>query len=156
VQEVQHRLTEDTPVFNPQTGLFEQRVTAFNDGSNTIAAVQLGISGLRTNIRVWNATGASNGVPYVQYNHPLDPGQSVTLRVEYYVPDRLPFTPITTMNVVVPTVTTNVSSAGSVPVDRCFLDERLPGEPRFVVEFASVPGRVYTILYSDDAMTWAA
>jgi hypothetical protein len=29
--------------------------------------------------------------------------------------------------------------------------------PRYVIEFTSVPGRVYTILYSDDGMaTWRA
>jgi hypothetical protein len=39
-------------------------------------------------IRVYNATGTSNGMPYIDYNAPLAPGQSVNLTVEYYIADR--------------------------------------------------------------------
>jgi hypothetical protein len=155
VEDAPLAMTEGTPAFNPQTGLFEQRVTATNGGATTIAALQFCISGLPSNIRVWNASGTNAGTPYVQYNHPVDPGQSVTVRIEYYVPDRHPFTPVITMKNVTPAGVTDVSSAGTVAIDRCFMDTRLADEPRFVIEFTSIPGRVYTILYSDDGMNWA-
>jgi len=47
--------------------------------------------------------------------------------------------------------------AGGVAISREFIDMRIAGNPRFVIEFASIPGRTYTILYSDDNMlTWKA
>jgi hypothetical protein len=39
------------------------------------------------------------------------------------------------------------NAAAGVPVDKEFMDSRF-GAPRFVIEFTSIPGRVYTILYS--------
>jgi hypothetical protein len=45
---------------------------------------------------------------------------------------------------------------GGVVIDRTFMDMRIPGEPRYVVEFTSTPGRIYTIIYSDDLKTWKA
>ena len=42
-------------------------------------------------------------------------------------------------------------------ISREFIDLRIAGNPRFVIEFATIPGRTYTILYSDDNMlTWKA
>ena len=35
-----------------------------------------------------------------------------------------------------------------------FNDQRNPGNPRFLVQFSSVPGRTYTVQYSDDLTTW--
>ena len=35
-----------------------------------------------------------------------------------------------------------------------FNDQRNPGNPRIVIVFSSIPGRTYTIEYSDDMMTW--
>ena len=34
-----------------------------------------------------------------------------------------------------------------------FVDTRIPGDTRFVIEFASVPGKTYTIIYSSDLVT---
>ena len=156
MQEVPLAASETAPVFNPQTGLFEQRVTINNKGSTTVPALQLCITGLRTNIRVWNASGTNAGVPYLQLNSPIDPGQTRTVRIEYYVPDRRAFTPVITMKTVMPVAAAPVSSAGSVDIDRCFMDSRAGEEPRFVIEFTSIPGRTYTIIYSDDTTNWAA
>ena len=39
-------------------------------------------------------------------------------------------------------------------IDKSFWDTRIPGEPRYVIEFASVPGKTYTIVYSDDMKSW--
>ncbi|HEU0011701.1 MAG TPA: tandem-95 repeat protein, partial [Verrucomicrobiae bacterium] len=148
-------LIEDAPVYNAQTGLFEQRITVSNGTQYTLAAFRLYISNLRTNIVVWNASGIDNGTNYVQYNRPLDPGRPVTLRIEYYVPDRRPFAPVISLKATMPTVQPPVQGSGAV-IDRVFMDTRLPGEPRCVIEFTSTPGRVYTIIYSDDLKTWKA
>ena len=39
-------------------------------------------------------------------------------------------------------------------ITNSFLDSRSTSGNRFVIEFNSVPGRTYTIEYSDDLVTW--
>jgi uncharacterized repeat protein (TIGR01451 family) len=141
-------------VFNPQTGLFEQRVTVTNTGVATVAAFQLLVSNIngtngvpRTNVFLYNANGTTNGTPYVQYNSALNPGSNVTLILEFYVPDRKPFTNSLAVIAVLPSgVGTNAGSG--VDIDHAFSDARFSPE-RFVIEWTSVPGTTYTVIYSD-------
>ncbi len=150
----QFGILQGTNVFNPQTGLYEQRDTVTNTGAITVAAVRLLVGGLRTNVFLYNATGTNAGRPYVQYNSPLNPGQSVTFLLEFYVGDRHPFTNTLEAQAVLPSPAGTNSGAG-VAISRAFMDNRIAGQPRFVIEFASVPGRTYTVIYSDDSMaTW--
>jgi len=149
-------MIEEAAIYNPQTGLFEQRVTISNESSNTIPALRIFISNLRTNIRVWNAAGNLNGTNYVQYNSPLNPGQSATFRVEYYVPDRRPFTPVLRSEETLPVPQPSAQGGTGVVIDHSYLDTRLPGETRLIIEFTSTPGRIYTIIYSDDMKSWKA
>ncbi|MBN2508560.1 MAG: DUF11 domain-containing protein, partial [Verrucomicrobia bacterium] len=147
---------QDTNRLNPQTGLYEQRVTVTNMGSNTIAAFRLLVGDIRspsgaprTNVTLANATGtnAADARPYVQWNAPLDPGSNATVILEFRVPDRLPFTNALEA-VAVPPVPAGTNSAAGVRIDRAFLDERF-GERRLVIEWTSVPGRTYMVIYSD-------
>jgi hypothetical protein len=94
----------------------------------------------------------------VLYNAPLDPGQFVTLTLEFVVPDRRPFTnsleAVSVLPVVGSTGVTNIG--GGVLIDRWFTDNRF-SIARYVLEWASLPGRTYTVIYSDDNMaTWRA
>jgi hypothetical protein len=159
-------LFQGSNTVNPQTGLFEQRVTITNSGVSTASAVRLLVGNInsplgvpRTNVWLYNATGTNvDARPYVLYNAPLNPGQFVTLTLEFVVPDRRPFTnsleAVSVLPVAGTTGTTNVGSG--VMIDRSFTDNRfLP--PRYVIEWASLPGRTYTVIYSDDNMaTWKA
>jgi hypothetical protein len=43
-----------------------------------------------------------------------------------------------------------------VAITQFFTDTRNPGNPRFGIQFNSIPGRTYTIIYSDDLVTWNA
>ncbi|MEY2410081.1 MAG: hypothetical protein QOF48_2751 [Verrucomicrobiota bacterium] len=149
-------MIEEAAIFNPQTGLFEQRVTISNESSNTIAAHRIFVTHLRTNIRVWNASGVLQGTNFIQFNSPLNPGQSATFRIEYYVPDRLPFTPVLILEPTLPVPQTPAQGGAGVAIHQTFLDTRIPGEPRLVIEFTSIPGRIYTIIYSDDMSSWKA
>jgi uncharacterized repeat protein (TIGR01451 family) len=146
-------------VFNPQTGLFEQRVTVTNTGTETVAGVRLLVGGLRTNVTLYNATGTNFDLrPYVQYNAPLNPhpqtNSTVAFVLEFYVRDRRPFTStLEAVAILPPPGATNVLKG--VEIDVWFYDNRIPGEQRFVIEWASIPGRTYTIIYSDNGMvTW--
>jgi len=156
VSSTQFGILQGTNSFNPQTGLFEQRVTVTNATAMTVAAVRLLVGGLRSGVSLYNASGTNvDQRPYVQYNGPLNPGQTVRFTLEFYVPDRRPFTNSLEAQVVLPTASTN--SGAGVAIDRAFVDSRIPGEPRNVIEFTSIPGRSYTIIYSDDGMaTWRA
>jgi uncharacterized repeat protein (TIGR01451 family) len=154
---MQFGIQQGASVFNPQTGLFEQRVTVTNIGAFTASAVRLLVGGLRSGVSLYNATGTNiDRRPYVQYNAPLNPGQTVRLTLEFYVPDRRPFTNSVEAQAVLPTLSSSNPGSGVI-IDRVFVDSRIPGEPRYVIEFGSIPGRTYTIIYSDDGLTsWQA
>ena len=53
-------------------------------------------------------------------------------------------------------VVAGTNSGGGVAIDRSFLDARF-SPARLVIEWASLPGRTYTVIYSDDNLaTWHA
>jgi len=104
----------------------------------------------RTNVFLYNATGTNgDGRPYVQYNGTLSPGSNVTMILEFYVPDRKPFT--NSLEVLAVLASGTGTNAGpGVTIDRYFWDDRFT-PARFVIEWTSVPGTSYTVLYSDDS-----
>jgi uncharacterized repeat protein (TIGR01451 family) len=143
-----------TPVFNPQTGLFEESVTVTNMGSTTVLGVRLLVGGLPISVSLYNATGTTNGTPYVQYNYPLNPSSTVSFALEFYDPSRLPFTNSLTAVAILPG---NAGSLGTngVVISGIFLDTRIAGDPRIAIEFPTTPGNTYTIIYSDNNLfTW--
>jgi uncharacterized repeat protein (TIGR01451 family) len=143
-----------TPVFNPQTGLFEEQVIVTNIGSTTVAGVRLLIGGLPSGVTLYDATGTTNGTPYVQYNFPLDPGNTVSFALEFYDPSRLPFTNTLTAIAIMP-ANSGSSDTNGVFISGIFLDKRIAGDPRIVIEFPTTPGNTYTIIYSDNNLfTW--
>ncbi len=154
VQSAQFFVLVGTNKFNPQTGLFEQNVKVTNVSGVTIPAFRIYVDGLRTGVSLYNATGTNNGRPYVQYNSPLNPAQGVTIVLKFYNPDRRAFTNSIEVQSIAPS-TTGTNAAAGVAIDRWFVDSRISGEPRYVIEFTSSVGRIYTINYSDDNMlTW--
>jgi uncharacterized repeat protein (TIGR01451 family) len=150
-----------TSAFNPQTGLYEEDVTVTNIGTVAVHALRLYIGKLRSGVTLYNATGTNNGVPYVEYdppyNSPLNPfpavDSSVTFVLEFFVANRLPFTNSLTAVAINPPAT-GPTNGTAVVITGEFLDQRNPDDVRFLIEFGSIPGRTYTILYSDDMMTW--
>ena len=144
-----------TPVFNPQTGLYEEQVTVTNTGTITVAGIQVYVGGLRSGVWLWNATGTNAGVPYLQYSSPIDPGNSVHFVLEFYNPSRTAFTNTLTVVAIVPSITTMSGFTNSVPINKIFTDTRT-SPTRFIIEWTSIPGKTYTILYSDtvNATNW--
>ncbi|MFN3410420.1 MAG: MBG domain-containing protein, partial [Limisphaerales bacterium] len=151
---VQFGVRAGTNVFNPQTGLFEQTVVVTNNGTATVAAIRLLVGDFastngapRTNVWLWNAHGTNfDGRRFVQYNAPLDPGQFVSLKLEYYNPTRVPFTNSITIEATLPVPSTNLT--GGVVIDRAFVDGRETGNPRVVIEWTSWIGTNYTVIYA--------
>ena len=140
--------------FNPQTGLYEESVTVTNTGSNTVAGVRLLVSGLRSGVSLYNATGTNTGTPYVESDFPLNPTNTVVFALEFYNPRRLPFTNTLTAVGILPPNSGSTGTNGSVAINTIFVDTRIAGDTRYVIEFNTIPGKTYTIIYSDDLLTW--
>ncbi len=140
--------------FNHQTALHEQAIRVTNPLTNqncgTMTAVRILVDGLPANARVQNASGQTNGLWYVEYNQPLAPEESVDLVVEFYLLDRV--------NLPNPTYMTQVvlPAAQTDPTGAPFAINRLErmADGRWLVEFASIPGRTYAIQYSSDLRDW--
>ena len=151
-----------TSAFNPQTQLYEEFVTVTNIGRAPVHALRLSIGNLRSGVRLYNATGTNNGVAYVEYDPPYDSplnpypqaNSSVTFTLEFFVSDRRPFTNSLTAVAIDAPVNPPVNGVQVTILQSGFSDQRNPGNPRFLVQFSSVPGRTYTVQYSDDLTTW--
>jgi uncharacterized repeat protein (TIGR01451 family) len=131
--------------YNPQTGLMEQTVTLSNVGTNPAQSARVIVQGL-TN-RLFNAVGTNDGNPFVLYASSLAAGASVDLVMEYFVPTRVPFPDPALLAVEVPAVNLTTSNTNAPNITKVLLLS--PG--KVLIEFASVTGRTYTVLYSDSA-----
>lgn len=133
---------------NRQTGLMEQTVRLVNISSSNAPSARLAVSGL-TNW-LYNAAGTNGTNPYVLYPTNLNSGQSVDLVLEYFIPTRVPIlvdnsnytaVGIPAVNPATPAGTNAFSVTRTV----------LLTNGNLLIEFPSVPGASYSILYSSDA-----
>jgi len=132
-----------------QTGLFYQTVGVTNSCGTTAAAFLLWIDGLSTDCQVYNASGVSNGIPYLLYNVPLPAGQGMEFAVEYYVPGRSAV-PVPVLSAQAVTPPTPITPAG----DRLDVTRALFTNGCFLVEFRSISNRIYSIQYSTNMTDW--
>ena len=137
--------------FNPQTGLFEQPVRVFNPSSFEFSAVCVFVPGLPDRCRVWNASGTSNGMPFVQYNQSVPAGGSIDLLIEYYDPLRiLPEPPPALYAEAVSPMEPIYPSGVELRVQR----QRWLSDGTFLLEFNSALTRSYYVQYCDDMLHW--
>ncbi len=133
---------------NPQTGLFEQTVRLNNSRPSTITAARLLIQNLPSDVRVYNA-GGTNGSPFVLHNHPIAPGESVDLLIEYYRANRQAIPqPVLVAEDATPVTGTPTGRIGAI--DR---NVQL-ANGRFLIEFSATPGRTYAVQYSSTMTNW--
>jgi uncharacterized repeat protein (TIGR01451 family) len=143
-------LTVISPItLNLQTGLFEERVRVVNGGPLTPSWVRVLVAGLASNARLYNASGTTNGLPYVQSNAPLGVGNHVDFLLEYYVPTRVMPKNLTLTVQAGPPVVRGTVSSPVASLDRVMLSG---GRAKF--EFNTVPGQIYAVQYSRDLVTW--
>jgi len=139
------------PHFNPQTGLFEERVRILNPTPLTLSGARLLITNLAAGVQVFNATGATNGMAYVQTLLPIPGGGSSDLTIEYYVPNFQAPNPSLSAEVVPPSLqAASNTPMAPVPITRKL--EMPTGE--FLLEFNSLANRTYFVEYSDDMKNW--
>ena len=141
-----------TSAWNPETQLYEETVTVTNLGTATVYSLRVYVGHLRSGVTLYNATGTNNIGTYVEYDPPsatpLIPGNSVTFLLEFYVTDGQPFTNSLTA---VAALTTPPPVIGVQPVTIIVPnvpDTRDPNN-RYLIQFATIPGRTYTIEYKD-------
>lgn len=140
------------PTVNPQTGLLEQKVVVDNTCTTpTTTPSRLLITSLPAGVQVYNATGISNGTPFVQYDGVIPGNGTVTLTIEYYVTNRATFTPAITLNSA-PAIPPATNTGNRLAVTRSQL---LPGGS-FLVEFNSTANRGYMIEYSTNLINWVS
>ncbi len=136
---------------NPQTGLFEQNVRVFNPTYNSIYAVRVYVTGLTNDTTVYNASGVTNGVPYVQSHAAVPAGTYVDFVIEYYVPSRI--IPNPTLHAQLVPVQEGggaVAFGFQQHIDRGIW---LPNQT-FLVEFLTISNRIYSIQYSSNLTSW--
>jgi uncharacterized repeat protein (TIGR01451 family) len=131
--------------YDPQTGLMTQIIGLTNIGTTEISSARVFVAGF-TN-QLFNAAGTNNGNPFVVYAGTLRPNQSTNLVLEYFIPTRLPVANPTLTAVEVPAV--NLSAPSGTPFEITSVRNLPSGS--LLIEFPSVPGRSYTVLYSDNA-----
>jgi uncharacterized repeat protein (TIGR01451 family) len=135
---------------NRQTGLLEQRLKVTNNGTTPKPRVRVLFNDLPVGAQVYNAAGSEEGVPFIQLNETLQPGESRDLVIEYYLPKRAKIpNPRLTMRTgggLLPVVAEGVA----IDVSRTVV----LSPNRFLLEFVCEPGKLYQVQYSDDGQTW--
>jgi uncharacterized repeat protein (TIGR01451 family) len=131
--------------FNPQTGLYQQTVQFNNLGGVTAAAVRVAVLDLSSAVVLYNATGSTNGVPYVEYDQPVVGGGNVVFLLEYYESTRQPFVSTNFVASVVAAVTVPTPTGTILQMDT---NSPFLSQGQLTIEFASVPGHTYVVQYS--------
>jgi len=131
-------------VFNPQTGLMEQRIRLSNPAGPAVAGGRIVFPGITE--QVFNAGGTNDGRRFVTLTRPLAAGESADLLVEYFVPTRTAFPNPTLLTWGVPAYVPRPSTGTNVTGLRV---SRMDAG-RLLLEFPATPGRGYEVVYDDD------
>jgi uncharacterized repeat protein (TIGR01451 family) len=146
-------VTNSGQVNNFQNGLEEQSILLTNiSTTNIVSAARVSVSGLPK--RLYNAVGTNNGNPYVTYTAPLatplEPGQSVTLLMQYYPHGSFAFSnsqlqayPVPIPNLTPPATTTTSTNINITGIFKL-------ADGNMLIEFPATTGQVYAVVYSDN------
>jgi len=136
---------------NPQTGLYEQKVSVYNPTYSTLDAIRVYVGNLTNDTVVYNPSGVTNGIAYVESYKAVPPGSSIEFLIEYYIPSRILPNPTLRATLVPPNTGGGVAVSGiGQRIDRGLL---LP-DKTFLVEFSTISNRVYYVQYSGDLKEW--
>lgn len=141
--------TFSTPIFNPQTSLYEQKVTVQNNTPFSFTALRITATNLPATVTLQNATLTNGGLPYIEHNLTVPSGGSVTLKLEYFSGDFGSFTPGLRLELL------NQQRVITVPVATVMTAAALrtgyspDGAAKFYVQFPSRAGQIYYVQYVD-------
>jgi uncharacterized repeat protein (TIGR01451 family) len=135
---------------NRQTGLFEQRVRITNPTPQTFYGIRLNIQNVRPQVVVWNATGQSNGIPYIDARTEIPAGGSIEMLVTYHCPDvRVPPEPVFVPELLFPADRESNQAARPV-IARSYRQ----ADGKFAIEFTAQPTGTYYVQHSEDLRHW--
>jgi hypothetical protein len=100
-------------------------------------------------IRVVNASGTNNGVPFVISPGAIQPGTCWTNVIKFYDPLDVAFFPILTVQLADPI---GVGEPDGTP--QAIFSGKFLRDGTFLVEFTTVPGITYYVQYSSDMVHW--
>ncbi len=142
--------TFGTPIFNPQTSLYEQKVSVVNNTPFDFTALRITATNLPAGVTLRNASITNGGLPYIEYNLAVRSGSNVTLTLEYYNVNRAsgitPGLKLELLN------QTRVVPPPSNPVMVAVTGRRgyaPDGRIRFYIEFPTEVGLTYYVQYQD-------
>jgi hypothetical protein len=138
-------------VVDQATSLFMHKVRATNPTYSLFKAVRIYLSGLPSNVTVYNASGYTNGIPYVQMNQAVPPGSSVDFMIEYYATGGAIPNPTLRVEMIPPdSINLGAVSGLGQLVHRSLA---LPNKS-FLLEFATALNRLYYVQYTADLVHW--
>jgi hypothetical protein len=146
--------TFNEPVFNPQTGVYEQKVRVVNNTPFEFQGFRLYPTGLPAQVKLWNRTGTDAGGDYVEFTGtpvPANGGQQV-ITLEYFNSTFKPFAAPLRLELVKAGAQGDGKSAltgTTVPVSahRGYTPDL---RSKFYIQFQTRPGKTYVIQYSDE------
>ncbi|HLX72998.1 MAG TPA: Ig-like domain-containing protein, partial [Verrucomicrobiae bacterium] len=114
-------------------------------------AVRIYIHNITNNtIRVVNASGTNNSLPYVESPAAIEPGTCWTNIIMFYDPFGVQFSPTLTVELVQPPNAAGNPTGVVVPM----LPAQMLRDGTFLIEFASTNGATYYVQYSSDMVNW--
>ena len=145
-----YQSTFGTPIFNPQTSLYEQKVSVQNNTPFDFTALRITATNLPAGVVLRNASITNGGFAYIEYNLTVRSGSNVTLTLEYYNANRAggvtPGLKLELLN------STRVVAPPANPVMTAVTGLRgyaPDGRIRFYIEFPTVAGLTYYVQYKD-------
>lgn len=152
-------------VLNRQNALLQQLVVVTNLTTNIIESVRVIVTNLTSPNTLYNASGSNSMGPYVMVPGGLAPTNSATVLLQYLAPSRDPI-PASFVAVEGPELNPLTVPAGTpVEITRVVALQNAydPQKPKerytsIYIEFASTPGRTYTLVYSPryESTNWIA
>ena len=138
-------------VVDQATSLFMQKVRATNPTYSLFKAIRIYISGLPGNVTVYNASGYTNGIPYVQMSQAVPPGSYVDFIIEYYATGGAIPSPTLRVEIIPP----DSINLGAVSGFGQSIHRGLAlSDQTFLLEFATELNRLYYVQYSSDLVHW--
>jgi hypothetical protein len=131
-----------------QSNLYYQIVEITNPGAYPLAGARIFVPGLPPGTEVYNAAGSVAGVPYVEYDLPIAPGQTVEFYIQLFSQ-----TPVAQPNLILDVINTN--QMVNLPGPPLVLESPFQTSGgALVLGFNSVPNQTYYLQYSSNFVTW--
>jgi hypothetical protein len=116
-----------------------------------VKAVRVYVHGItNSSIKVVNATGTANGLPYVDSPAAIPLGACWTNVIKIYDQFGLPFTPTLTVELI--PVPNAAGDPDGTPTG--MLPPKMLRNGTFLIEFATTPGKTYYVQYGSDMVHW--